>query len=378
MTQPEKSEQSNAAKVGTNAETTAASATAQTHSPYAGHKARPIGLVVAAVIIVAAGVLGWLYLQRAENYPTSKDAIIVANTVNISSIVPGRIIAIHAKENGRVRKGDLLFELDPAPLQHLVDQTRADLELAEAALETQHRSIAAEKANAEIADQQITRARTNLALTEATLARLTALAPKGYVTRQQVDDARTLRDDAEVSLAQAIKQKEAADKLVTSAASGEALVRARRAALAMAQYNLENAKVYAPHDGLVVGLHTSSGEFVISGQSLFTLIDTANWYASAAFDETELPLIRAGNCGRVYILADSARPVKGVVEGIGWGVTSAELINLPRALPYVPKTLNWVRIAQRFPVRVRLLDPPEDLTRIGASAVVTVLHGTDC
>lgn len=351
---------------------------APTPSPYAKPKPGSRGIVVACLIVAVAGLLGWLYLRTEHNNPTSKDAVIVANTVNVAPIVPGRVVAIHVVENQKVRKGDLLFELDPAPFLHLVAQTGADLKLAEAALETQRRNIAAEQANAEIASQQIDRARTNLALAEATLARLTALAPKGYVSRQQVDDARTARDDARVSLTQAIKQSEAAARLVGTLDEAQALVAARQAALAVAQYNLENAKVHAAHDGRVVGLHTSSGQIVISGQSLFTLIDTNSWFASAAYDETELPLIRAGNCARVYVMSDSSRPVRGVVEGIGWGVTSEELINLPRSLPFVPKTLNWVRIAQRFPVRVRLIDAPEDLTRIGASAVVTVQHGTDC
>lgn len=355
-----------------------ASAPPPSPSPYAKRKSGPRGMVVAGVIIVVAALLGWLYLRAEKNNPTSKDAVIVANTVNVAPTVPGRVVAIHVVENQKVRKGELLFELDPAPFLHLVTQTRADLTLAQAALETQRRNIAAEQANAEIAAQQIERARTNLALAEATLGRLTALAPKGYVSRQQVDDARTARDDASVSLSQAIKQSEAANKLVSTLDEAQALVVARQAALAVAEYNLENTRVYAPHDGRVVGLHTSSGQFVISGQSLFTLIDTNSWFASAAYDETEIPLIRAGNCARVYVLSDSSRPVQGVVEGIGWGVTSEELINLPRSLPYVPKTLNWVRIAQRFPVRVRLIDAPEDLTRIGASAVVTVQHGTDC
>ncbi len=354
------------------------SAPPQERSPYAGHKAGGLGILVAVLIIVGAGLLGWLYLRAGENNPTSKDAVLVADTVNVGAMVPGRVIAIHAVENGRVRKGDLLFELDPVPFQHLTAQTQADLKLAEAALETQRRNIAAEQANAEIASQQIARARTNLALAEATLARLNALLPKGYVSRQQVDDARTARDDARVSLSQAMKQSEAASRLVGTLDEAEALVAARRAALAVAEYNLENTKVYAPHDGWVVGLHTASGQFVISGQSLFTLIDTSKWFASAAYDETELPLMRVGNCARVYVLADSSRPLKGVVDGIGWGVASEELINLPRSLPYVPKTLNWVRIAQRFPVRVRLIEAPEELMRIGASAAVTVQHGTDC
>ena len=70
--------------------------------------------------------------------------------------------------------------------------------------------------------------------------------------------------------------------------------------------------------------------------------------------------------------------IAGSVTGIGWGVISEDVINLPRGLPYVPKSLNWVRIVQRFPVRIRLIDPPEDLMRIGASAVTVVHRGERC
>ncbi len=134
-------------------------------------------------------------------------------------------------------------------------------------------------------------------------------------------------------------------------------MRARRAAQALAQHNLDNAVVRAPHAGRVVGITNGTGQIIAPGQSVFTLIDTDSWYATATFPETELRGIKVGACAHVRILADSAAVIKGRVEGIGWGVTSEELINIPRNLPYVPKNLNWVRIAQRFPVRVKLIDP---------------------
>ncbi|MFT0893081.1 multidrug transporter subunit MdtN [Pseudochelatococcus sp. G4_1912] len=329
-------------------------------------------------IIAAAIVLGLAYMRKARNNPLSEDAVIMANTVNIASTVPGRIVEINVKENGRVKRGDLLFKVDPEPFRLLVEQTAADLKIAEAARETQQRTIAAEQSNAQIANQQIQRAKSNLALAEETLKRLTALLPKGYVTRQQVDDARTLRDDAQVSLNQAFKQAKAADSLVNTIDGAQALVEARQAALALAQRNLDNTDVLAPHDGLVVGLTIATGQIIIPGQSVFTLIDTENWYASASFMETELDRIAIGDCATVHILANRSIPIQGRVESIGWGVTSEELINIPRNLPYVPKSLNWVRIEQRFPVRIKLNNPPEDLTRVGGSAVVMVKHGKQC
>lgn len=345
---------------------------------YAKRPASVLGVWLTILFIVAAVVLVWLSLRHARENLLSEDAVIGASLVNVAASVAGRIQSIEVQENDMVHAGDLVFTLDPKALQLLADQTAADLELAEAALASQMRNLSAEAQNAAIAEEQIARARTNLDLTEASLARLQALRPKGYVTQQEVDDARTLRDDAQISLSQAIKQAQAANDLVGTLDSAQALVRARQAAHMLALHNLENTKVYAPHDGFVVGLINSPGQIVAPGQSLFTLVDASSWYASATFRETELENIQVGTCASVRILADAAQLVQGRVAGIGRGVTSDELLNIPRNLPFIPKSLNWVRIAQRFPVRVKLIDPPADLVRVGASAVVSVHHGKKC
>lgn len=342
------------------------------------HRRSLLGSTIGALIIVGAVAAGWVYFRQAELNPLSEDAVLTANIVNIAATVAGRIIDIPVAENQKVTRGELLFTIDPEPYRLAVDQARADLKIAEATRDAQRRTINAEQSNAGIAAEQVNRAKTNLALAEQTLARLTPLLPKGYVTAQQVDDARTARDDARVSLAQAIKQSAAADSLVSNLDASEALVEARRAALAIAERSLANTEVRSPHDGRVVGLTVSTGQIVAPGQSLFTLIDTENWYASASFRETELRSIKVGDCARVYVLADRSVAIAGSVEGIGWGVVSEDLLNLPRSLPYVPKSLNWVRIEQRFPVRIRLSDPPENLMRMGASAVAIVRHGDGC
>ncbi|MGP7733639.1 multidrug transporter subunit MdtN [Oceanimonas smirnovii] len=338
----------------------------------------PAGIIIAVIVLVGAAIAGWYYMRHTTTTSLSDEAVISANTVNIAATVAGRVVRIAVKDNQRVSAGDLLFEIDPKPYAVIVDKARADLQLAEALRDTQRRSITAEQSNAAIAAEQLTRARTNLALAEATLNRLTPLAPKGYVTAQQLDDARTLRRDAQISLEQAIHQQAAAEAMVATLDEAEALVQARRAALALAELELEETQVRAPHTGLVVGLTVSAGEIIAPGQSLFTLIDTEHWYASATFAETELKHIAVGDCARVYVLADSTNPVMGRVDSIGWGVISEELINLPRNFPYVPKSLNWVRMVQRFPVKIRLEQPPASLMRAGASAVALISQDDRC
>jgi multidrug efflux system membrane fusion protein len=111
---------------------------------------------------------------------------------------------------------------------------------------------------------------------------------------------------------------------------------------------------------------------------LFTLINRDEWFAVANFRETDLEAIAVGDCATVFSMIDRKVPIKGTVQGIGWGVTDTERINLPRSVPYVERSLNWVRVAQRFPVRVRLESPPQHLMRLGASAVVQIKHGAQC
>ncbi len=342
------------------------------------HKRRALGIIVAVVAVAGAAFLGWRFLAQSDSNPLSQDAVITADIVNISASIPGRIVEIGVKENQSVQKGDLMFALDPTTYRLAVEQAAADLKVAEATYADARRAASAEASNAVIAQEQIARAESNLDLATHTLTRREALRPKGYVSAQQVDDAFTAKRDAEVSLAQALKQQEAAEVLVTDAAAAAALVEAEKAALAIAQQALADTVVRAPFAGKVAGLKVSTGEYVIPGQSVFTLIDTANWYASATFLETVLPEISIGDCATVYALADRKLAIKGRVEGSGWGVLSEDVLSLPRSLPLVPKNLDWVRIAQRFPVRIHLVDPPEDLMRVGASATAIVHHDTDC
>lgn len=334
--------------------------------------------VIPVIIVFVTIILGWMHMSRIRANILSQEATLTALTTSISATVPGRIAEIYVTENEKVTKGQLLFALEDETYRLIVMQTEADLKAAIALHDSQKRTISAQTANAEIAAQQIERARVNLELAEQTVKRLLPLQPKGYVTDQAVQDAQTLERDARVSLEQAQQQSKAATALISSAEETEAIIQARTAAVELARHNLENTKVYAPHDGRIVGLSTSSGQFLVSGQPVFTLINTGEWYATALYRESELESLPVGTCASVYVMADPSTEVRGRVQGIGWGVADVSSISLPSTLPFVPKQLDWVRIAQSFPVRIQLIDPPENLMRVGASASTVVRHGDKC
>jgi len=340
------------------------------------HTARGKLIVLAfTVIAIAACAYAW---RRSVTHPSTDDASIDSDIVHVAASVGGRIIRIAVAENQLVARGDVLFQIDALPYELAVAQATADLKFAEAELDTRRRILSTEKSNAAVAGDQIRRAQANSELAARTVERLSPLVESGYVPKQQLDQAQTTHRDAQTSLRQAREQEAAALGAIGTEAGAEALIEARKAALAIARRALEDTTVRALHDSRVVGLKVLPGEVVIPSQSLFTLIDTEAWYAVANFRETALRHIAVGDCATAYSMIDRRQPIKGKVESIGWGVLDTERIDLPRSVPYVERSVNWVRVAQRFPVRIRLEKPPAELMRLGASAVVEVNHGAAC
>jgi membrane fusion protein, multidrug efflux system len=312
------------------------------------------GKLIALVIIALAIAFAVYALYDSEVHPTSSDSSIDADVVHVAAAVAGRVLDIPVVENARVAKGDLLFQIDPLPYRLALDQAAADLGIA--------------RSNAAVAVDQTKSAQEDHDLAARTLERLRPLASNGYVPQQQLDQAQVLEKNTATKLIQAQALE----------ASAEATVQARTAALGIAQRQLDDTTVRATHNGLVVGLTVSTGEMVIPAQSLFTLINTDEWFAVANFRETDLSAISVDDCTTVFSMLDREVPIKGIVQGIGWGVVDQDRVNIPRSVPYVERSLNWVRVAQRFPVRIRLEGPPPGLMRLGASAVVEIKHGAAC
>jgi len=314
----------------------------------------PRGRLISIAVVVLAAALALYAFHESNTHPTSSDSSIDADVVHVAAAVGGRIIQLPVVENLRVAEGSLLFQIDPLPYHLAVEQTAADLGIA--------------RSNAAVAVDQTKSAQEDHDLAARTLERLRPLASNGYVPQQQLDQAQVLEKDTATKLIQA-------QELETAA---EATVQARTAALGIAQRQLDDTTVRATHNGLVVGLTVSTGEFVTPAQALFTLINTDEWFAVANFRETDLSSISVGDCATVFSMLDRKVPIKGIVQGIGWGVVDQDRINIPRSVPYVERSLNWVRVAQRFPVRIRLQEPPPDLMHLGASAVVELKHGAAC
>ncbi len=336
---------------------------------------RGLALVLFGRVIAGAGFAAVHVADDLRENPRTADAEIDADTVAVAAPLAGRIVSLPVAENRPVEAGEVLFRIDPAPYRLALAEAEATLRAAEASLAGARRRNAAEAANATSAAEEIRRAEEDLALATRTVERLGPLVEDGYVSRQEFDEAVVARANAEVSLAQARRTATASVDLVQTTAALEAEVDAARAAVDLARWELDNTTVRAPFDGRVVGLSTGVGQYLLPGTPVFTLIDDASWHAVALVRETDLAAIRPGIRADVTVAIDTGATVAGRVRSVGRGIQSTDDVDVAGRVPYVEATLDWVKVARRFPVRVALQDPPDHLMRIGASAMVVFRTG---
>jgi multidrug efflux system membrane fusion protein len=319
-----------------------------------------VGALVSMAALAAVIFLAVLTVQRADLRPRTNDAYLQADIVHMAPDVSGRIVELNVRDNQIVRRGDVLFRIDPVPFQLRVEQAQATVRGLEAKLAVTADQVAAQTSNADTASRGIATAEAQSVLASSTLARLVPLLPRGYVTAEQVDQARAAKRTAEIALQQARLQAESARKAISSTKPVAEELEAAKATLAMAERDLRLSVVRSPCDGRITALDIATGEFAVTGKPLFTIIDTEHWYAVGNFRETDLRGITPGQHALVYVMEGPRTPVKGVVDSIGAGVAPDEGATF-LGLPHVPRSLNWVRIARRFPVRILLSDPPESL-----------------
>jgi multidrug efflux system membrane fusion protein len=327
-----------------------------------------VGLVILLATVALAGYVVY-YLDQS---PRTDDAFARADTIGVAPQVSGRIENLHVQDNQAVTKGDVLFEIDSVPYQHALERARAELDSLQKQIMLSERDVRAQQLAAAAARANIPKAKAQARQAADSLGRIEPLLEKEYDTPEQVDQARTQKRSADAALQVARRDAERAAAAVSGVDALVAKLGEVRAAVATAEYNLEQTVMRAPFDGRVIDLDIARGEYAATGRRLFTLIDTRNWYVIANFRETALKGLRPGMVAQVYLMSDPSRRFSGTVHSIGYGVFPEEGGGSAGGLPRVPRSINWVRVAQRFPVRIRIDEPPADLFRIGASAVALI------
>jgi membrane fusion protein, multidrug efflux system len=346
---------------------------AETKPPADPNEWRKIaGRIISIVLILVACVLVLFVWNIIEHHPRTDDAIAVANVIGVAPRVSGPIIILNVQDNQQVKAGDLLFEIDPSDFQLQVDN-------AQAALTSLDRQIEVARAQDENLGYQVKASEAGVAEAQAqekqaddTLKRIQPLLPKGFATADDVEKAETAAKVARASLATYEQQLNQARTTLSTLATLQAQRPGAVAALNLAKLDLSYCRVVAPFPGKVINLNLSVGAFATAGVPFFSLLDLRHWYVIANFREGELRHMSKGSPVDIYLMSAPRRRFSGTVQGIGWAVQSTDEIDINSGVPQVPRELNWVHIAQRFPVRIEVDNPDLDLFRNGESAVAII------
>lgn len=311
---------------------------------------------VVAAIVVAAGA--YYYWREQILYPSTDDAYVHANVVQISPQVTGMIMNVPVHDHERVAKGQLLLEIDPQPFTIALDQAGARLELARQQYRAAQAAVKAARAVVAQRRAQLTEAADNA-------RRISRLYHQHTVSKSQLDQATAGRDSARAGLKQAQAQLREARQQTQAA---QASVKVASTAVDKARLELSYTRISAPGAGELGSVDVQPGSVVDSSQALMPLVLDHSFYIDANFKETDLKRIRAGQPATVQVGLYPGGPLHGRVASIA--PASGAAFSL---LPPENATGNWVKVTQRFPVRIALSDrtvhPP---LRIGASATVTV------
>ncbi len=321
----------------------------------------PRGKLIALGSIAAALVLGTLVVFAIDRRPRTHDARLFAFSAAMASEINGRIVRVCVSNDQHIAKGSPLIVIDPAPYEMQLRQARAQVAALKAQIGLTGRQVESQGSGAQAAQSQVQKAREQLKYARDTRERLEPLVAPGYVTQQQLDEARTNESSALAALSALTKSATQAHQAIGDTLSLEAQLQGAEAAEALAARNLELTTLRA------------EGTFALSGRPLFSLIKSDAWYAIADFRETELPRIAVGDRATVWTMANSERAISGRVESLGSGVQSTDQDGPD--LPKVGRDLNWVVVAQRFPVWVRLDSPPPEAMHVGMTASVKVHRG---
>jgi multidrug efflux system membrane fusion protein len=353
-----------------------------------------LGRFIGTSIVLGALATGALVGHINYQHPRTNDAMVRANIVGIAPQVSGRIVELHVEDNQFVRQGDLLYVIDPRPYQAKLAQARAELLVAEKEVDSRRASSGSAELAIERLAHELAAAEAEVKRIEAEdeylhnyLERLEPLAEKQYVTADQVKQARSkyaasraeLADarakalSVRSAIAEAKSESRRAVSLIAQVGDVNARIEAARAVVAAAELDVEYCSVRAPFDAYVTNLNTREGEYAKAGTQMFALVDNRHWYAVANFKETYLPSIRPGQEAEVFLVSYPGKRYRGVVTGIGWA-NSPDNVRQQGVLPEVERTLHWVVLASRFPVRIEITErDPERPLRMGMTAFVTVL-----
>jgi membrane fusion protein (multidrug efflux system) len=318
-----------------------------------------------ALLLVVLGSIAFaiVYWRHSELYPSTDNAYVGSDVVRVASEVSGPVIRVYVATDGTVKTDDPLFDIDPTLYDAALRNARAQFDAAVAAAGTAADNL--KQAANTLEDKR-------KALEDALKTYRDAKDAQGAGTApsSSLGSAISGWRDALKAYNSAESDFEAAQDKALTVTTPTVQLRAAAAGLTKSTHDRVKTHVIAPSDGIVSNISLRPGATVQAGGSLFAIIESNEWWVNANFKETDLARIRLGQPATVRLDMYPSAIFDGVVESISAGSGSTFSV-----LPPENATGNWVKVTQRFPVRIRIANPPDDPAkplRVGASATVTV------
>ena len=329
------------------------------------HSRRPrrkhVAWVVVAIVVVIAALAGFHFWHQASLFESTDDAYVGANQAEIAAQVAGPVTKVYVKDQQHVKAGDALFDIDPGNYELAVARARAQLELARQGVSQQSAAVAATEA-------QLAQRRAEAVNARGTYNRNEQLMRSGFLSPQAMETFRSQMQSADAAVKAAEATVQQARSALGQTGDQNANVLAAEAAVKQAELDLARTHVTSPTNGVIANLTLQPGNTVQPGVPLFVVIDDSEYWVDANFKETQLKTLHVGQEAEIKTDMYPDRIFKGVVQSLSGGSGAAFSL-----LPPQNATGNWVKVTQRVPVRVKVLDPdPNHPLRIGTTASVKV------
>jgi multidrug resistance efflux pump len=354
-------------------------------------------LLTGAVVLIAVVLILFKYWDYVTN-PWTRDGQVRAQVIQITPRVSGPLVKLPVVDNQLVKAGDLLFEIDRRTFEADLEQARAelantrdqiealaqqveaaqaDVEAAEAAIKQSEAAIKAYTGRVEESNKEYKRQKT-LDQQGATSKRAVETARANwvaYINQVANAEAQLMQMQASLSEAKANLAKARAD--LGAPGDENAQVRLAQANVREAELNLEFTKQLAPVDGYVTNLNLRLGSQAVENQPIMALVDVNSYWVTGFFRENYIEGIRKGDRAIITLMSYPDKPLEGRVDSLGWGIAQDDGSTGFDLLPNISPTFEWIRLAQRVPVRIHLDKMPEEVElRVGTTASVLVMTGT--
>lgn len=317
---------------------------------------RPVLMLIVPALLLLGGVYYWI---ASGNSVSTDNAAVKQDIVSVSAQVNGPIVAVAVKNGDRIKRGELLFRIDPAPFRVALEQ--AEAQLAAAKLQTTQLRTEAAGTGADI-----TGAAANLQLKRNALSRQSALLKRGFTTRADYEDALNEVRTAETALADA--RARAANAHAALAPGEQPSVAQAQAAVDKARLDLSRTEIRAPMDGTIANAdRLQVGQMAVQGVGMLSVVHSQDAWVEANFKEQDIGKMIPGQRATIEIDAYPGTDFKAHVQSVGAGTGSEFAI-----IPAQNANGNWVKVTQRVPVRIAFDGHPARPMIAGLSSTVTV------